>query len=150
MRSKLALGSLFLLFLSSSRATIFFLFFPSFFPFLSLFFSFLFLSFILHYINQLPYHYAWIHQAFITDDTIFSIAPATTSHYTLSLILLFFLSLSLPPSINFTTTTSSHMKFSWLPWFVPNWCLSWFVSSWCSLIEGVINKIYNLLHHELG
>ena len=29
-------------------------------------------------------------------------------------------------------------------WFVPNWCLSWFVSSWCSLIEGVINKIYNL------
>ena len=35
-------------------------------------------------------------------------------------------------------------------WFVPNWCLSWFVSSWCSLIEGVINKIYNLLHHELG
>ena len=35
-------------------------------------------------------------------------------------------------------------------WFVPNWCLSWFVSNWCSLIEGVINKIYNLLHHELG
>ena len=35
-------------------------------------------------------------------------------------------------------------------WFVPNWCLSWFVSSWCSLIEGVINKIYNLLHHILG
>ena len=29
-------------------------------------------------------------------------------------------------------------------WFMPNWCLSWFVSSWCSLIEGVINKIYNL------
>ena len=29
-------------------------------------------------------------------------------------------------------------------WFVPNWCLNWFVSSWCSLIEGVINKIYNL------
>ena len=25
-----------------------------------------------------------------------------------------------------------------------------FVSSWCSLIEGVINKIYNLLHHILG
>ena len=35
-------------------------------------------------------------------------------------------------------------------WFVPNWCLSWFMSSWCSLIEGVINKIYNLLHHILG
>ena len=35
-------------------------------------------------------------------------------------------------------------------WFVPNWCLSWFVSSWCSLIEGVINKIYNLLRHILG
>ena len=35
-------------------------------------------------------------------------------------------------------------------WFVPNWCLSWFVSSWCSLIERVINKIYNLYHHALG
>ena len=35
-------------------------------------------------------------------------------------------------------------------WFVPNWCLNWFMSSWCSLIEGVINKIYNLLHHVLG
>ena len=35
-------------------------------------------------------------------------------------------------------------------WFVPNWCINWFMSSWCSLIEGVINKIYNLLHHELG
>ena len=35
-------------------------------------------------------------------------------------------------------------------WFVPNWCLSWFVSNWCSLIEGVIKKIYNLLHHLLG
>ena len=35
-------------------------------------------------------------------------------------------------------------------WFVPTWCISWFVSSWCSLIEGVINKIYNLLHHILG
>ena len=35
-------------------------------------------------------------------------------------------------------------------WFMPSWCLSWFVSSWCSLIEGVVNKIYNLLHHILG
>ena len=35
-------------------------------------------------------------------------------------------------------------------WFVPTWCLSWFMSSWCSLIAGVINKSYNLLHHELG
>ena len=35
-------------------------------------------------------------------------------------------------------------------WFMPNWCLSWFVSSWCSLIAGLINKIYNLLHHILG
>ena len=35
-------------------------------------------------------------------------------------------------------------------WFVPTWCLSWFVSNWCSLIEGLINKIYNLLHHILG
>ena len=35
-------------------------------------------------------------------------------------------------------------------WLVPNWCLSWFMSNWCSLIEEVINKIYNLLHHILG
>ena len=34
-------------------------------------------------------------------------------------------------------------------WFMPNWCISWFMSSWCSLMEEVINKIYNLLHHEL-
>ena len=35
-------------------------------------------------------------------------------------------------------------------WFMPNWCLNWFMSSWCSLNEGVINKMYNLLHHVLG
>ena len=35
-------------------------------------------------------------------------------------------------------------------WFVPSRCLNWFMSSWCSLIEEVINKIYNLLHHEPG
>ena len=38
----------------------------------------------------------------------------------------------------------------WSHWFMPNWCLNWFMSSWCSLFEGVINKIYNLLHHILG
>ena len=27
---------------------------------------------------------------------------------------------------------------------------NWFMSNWCSLIEGVINKIYNLYHHALG
>ena len=43
------------------------------------------------------------------------------------------------------------LSFSMVPhWFMPSWCLSWFVSSWCSLIEGLINKIYNLLHHILG
>ena len=94
MRSKLALGSLFLLFLFFT-CNHFFSIFPFFFLISFPIFSFLFLSFIFHYINQLPYQYAWIYQAFITDDTIFSIAPATTSHYPLSLVLLFFFSLSL-------------------------------------------------------
>ena len=35
-------------------------------------------------------------------------------------------------------------------WFLPSRCISWLMSSWCSLVEVVINKIYNLLHHELG
>ena len=97
MRSKLALGSLFLLFLFFT-CNHFFSIFPFFFLISFPIFSFLFLSFIFHYINQLPYQYAWIYQAFITDDTIFSIAPATTSHYPLSLVLLFFFSLSLSHS----------------------------------------------------
>ena len=48
------------------------------------------------------------------------------------------------------TLSESLFKMGPFMWFMPNWCLSWFMSSWCSLIEGVINKIYNLLHHLLG